>query len=223
LNRYDVVTLYSLKDIGYARRVFAEKGTLKPFTESQYFLSLALPSQELRSALCRLFDRKDILLNYVKAEGGPLAAMETQAEYVEPSASARPALQSIPGNLATAPVVVLFQNEDPVSVIIADKLLADISRTGVSCTVKGVSAEEYERALVRRDYGIAVGCVPGGVLSDQSERLRLSTMWFNDEINEPTRIESKQEFPLFSIKNYLLCKNKIEFLNDAIEGIFVKE
>jgi hypothetical protein len=223
LNRYDVVALYALKDIDYARRAFADKATLRPFTESRYFLSLALGSPDLRGALCRLFDRKDILANYVKAEGTPLAALETPVENPEPAAPTNPALNNIPGGLAAAPVVVLFQSDDPVSVVVADKLLADISRAGISCTVKGVSTEEYEKALVRRDYGIAVGCVPGSVLTDQSERLRLSTMWFNDETNESARIESKQEFPLFSIKTYLLCKEKVEFLNDAVEGIYLKE
>ena len=51
----------------------------------------------------------------------------------------------------------------------------------------------------------------------------MSTMWFSDEVNERTRIEGKQEFPLFSIKTYLLYKNKIGFFNDAIEGVYIKE
>jgi hypothetical protein len=224
LNRYDVMELYSIKDMDYARRGFSDKASLRFFSENRYFLSLALGSVDLRGTLCRLFDRKDMLANYVKAEGSVLLSLETQENNAEAAAiTASPALTSIPSGLTAAPIVILSQNDDPISVIIADKLLADISRVGISCTVKCVSQEEYEKTLVKREYGIAVGCVPGSVLTDQSERLRVSTMWFNDEMSEPARIDAKFEYPLFSIKTYLLCKNKIDFLNDAIEGIYLKE
>jgi hypothetical protein len=119
--------------------------------------------------------------------------------------------------------VVLFRSDDPIAGVIADKLLADISRAGLSCTVKGVSVEEYEKNLIKRDYGIAVGYVPGTVMQDQCERLRMATLWFSDEAIERKRIDEHYEFPLFSIKAYLLYKNKIGFLNDAIEGMYVKE
>ncbi len=221
LNRYDVMEIFSLKDADYARRSFIDKAALIGFSETRYFLSIAVQSTELRAALCRLFDRKDMLLNYVKAEGAALSAIESSEENIE--AAPTPVLSSIPPMLSAAPVIVVFRSDDPVSAIIADKLLADISRAGLSCTVKGVAVEDYEKTLIKRDYGIAVGSVPGSILRDPSERLRMATMWFNDETNERTRIDQKQEFPLFSIKTYLLCKNKIGFLNDAIEGVHIKE
>jgi hypothetical protein len=224
LNRYDVMELYSIKDIDYARRSFSDKAVLAEAAESRYFLSLALQSVDLRSALCKLFDRKEILANYVKAEGAPLTSIES----TEPPPEAAtlptpPTLATIPGSLAGAPIVVLFRNDDPISAVIGDKLLADISRAGLTCTVKGVAADEYEKSLIKKDYAIAVGSVPGSILKDQSERLRMATMWFGDETNERARIDQKMELPLFSIKIYFLSKNKVCFLNNAIEGMYVRE
>jgi hypothetical protein len=223
MNRYDAMALYSIKDIDYARRMFSDKALLRVFAENRYFLSLSLQNADLRGALCRLFDRKDILANYVKAEGSALSSIETPDPISESGPSAAAVLTSFPSALAASPIVVLFRSDDPIACVIADKLLADISHAGLSCTVKGVSGEEYEKNLIKRDYGIAVGFVPGTIMQDQSERLRMATLWFGDELNERKRIDEQLEFPLFSIKTYLLYKNKIGFLNDAIEGIFVKE
>jgi hypothetical protein len=223
LNRYDVMEIYSIKDADYARRSFSDKATLISFAECRYFLSLAFQSPELRIALCRLFDRKDMLVNYVKAEGSALSSVESTEENIDALTPPAPVLANIPSSLAVIPITVLFRNDDPVSAIIADKLLADISRAGMNCTVKGTAAEEYEKALVKKDYGIAVGSVPASIVRDQSERLRMAAIWFNDETNERTRIDQKLEFPLFSIKTYLLCKNKIGFLNNTIESMYVKE
>jgi hypothetical protein len=163
-----------------------------------------------------------MLANYVNAEGTPVSWIES-AEETPDAAPPSPVLSSIPPSLSAAPIIVVFRSDDPISAIIADKLLADISRAGLTCTVKGMSTEDYEKALIKRDYGIVVASVPGSILRDQSERLRMATIWFSDESNERARIDQKQEFPLFSIKTYLLCKNKIGFLNNMIEGVYVKE
>jgi hypothetical protein len=48
-------------------------------------------------------------------------------------------------------------------------------------------------------------------------------MWFNDAGNEQARIAECREIPLFWVKEYLLCKKKISFAGDVLEGIFVKE
>jgi hypothetical protein len=223
MNRYDAMALYSIKDIDYARRMFSDKAILRVFAENRYFLSISLQNADLRGTLCRLFDRRDILANYVKAEGSALPSIETPEENAESSLPSAPILTSIPSSLAASPIVVLFRSDDPIAGVIADKLLADISRAGLSCTVRGVSVEEYEKNLIKRDYGIAVGYVPGTIMQDQSERLRMATLWYSDEAIERKRIDEHYEFPLFSIKTYLLYKNKIGFLNDAIEGMYVKE
>jgi hypothetical protein len=122
---------------------------------------------------------------------------------------------------AAAPITILIGNEDPIARIIGDKLLSDISRAGLACSLKSVPIQEYEKSLVKRDFGCAVGCAPKNITGDVSERLRLSSMWFNDEMNESARIENLQEIPLFSVKTYLLYSKKMGLLNGVITEMFV--
>jgi hypothetical protein len=223
LNRYDIMVVFFQKDIEYGRRSFADKAFLKPCPGKRYFLSLGLQSADQRSALVKLFDRKDMLTNYVKAEGSVLTTVESPEQPPEVSVPISPVLSVAPSGFGSNPIIVLSRSDDPVSVIIADKLLADLTRAGLFCTIKSLSLEDYEKALIKREFGIAVGFVPESITKDQSERLRMATMWFADESNERSRIDTKQEFPLFSITTYLLCKNKIAFVNDAVEGVYCKE
>jgi hypothetical protein len=220
MNRYDAMVLFSTKDVDYARREFSGKSQLMGISEDRYFLALAIQLIDMRQFLNRLVDRKDILANFVKADGSVLSCIETDGDTIAGTAS--PAL--LAGAPAqAAPVIVLFRTGDAVSILIAEKLLADLSRAGIPCTMKRASDDEYEKALVSRDYGVAVGFMPKTVLTDHGERLRMATLWFNDETNERGRLDSLREIPLFSVKTYLLYKNKLAFQGDKLEGIFVKE
>lgn len=225
MRRLDAMTLFSVKDLDYARRMAPDKSNLSAFSADRYFLSLASPSADVRHFVNKIIDKKDILDNYVKAEGTPLQSIET--ENADPENPA-PAAQPLKSTLTTAPpasavISILFPSDDPVSQLIAEKLLADLSHAGLSCAMKGSAWEDYEKALVRRDYGIAVGWAPASIVFDESERLRLGTMWFNDEYREQARIDSAQEIPLFSIKTYLLSSKKVFFTENGLAGIFVKE
>jgi hypothetical protein len=225
LHRYDMMTIFSQKDLDYARRMAPEKSNMSLFSADRYFLSLAMPSAEVRQFVNRMIDKKDMLDNYIKAEGSPLKYVESEDSSGGNSA---PAVATGKNSLTIAPpasaaLSILFHNDDPVSTLIAEKLLADLSHAGLLCIMKSSSGEDYERALIRRDYGIAIGWAPESITSDPSERLRLGTMWFNDEYKEQVRIDNAQEIPLFSIKTYLLYAKKIFFTENGLPGIFVKE
>ncbi len=225
LHRYDMMTIFFQKDLDYARHMAPDKSKLSVFSEDRYFLSLAMPSVEIRRFINRMIDKKDMLDNYIKAEGSSLKYVEfedSSAGNSPPAApSAKNSLSIAP--TSTTPISILFRKDDPVSTLIAEKLVADLSHAGLSCVMKSSSGEDYERALVRRDYGIAIGWAPESIISDPSERLRLGTMWFNDEYKEQVRIDNAQEIPLFSIKTYLLSSKKIFFTENGLAGMFVKE
>jgi len=223
LNRYTAIVLFSKKDLEYARRIATDKSEIMVFSENRYFLSIALQSEGLRHWLGRSIDRKDILSNAIKAEGAPLDALEpsdsTDISALSPPAPAPAAGAPVFG----APVIILFCNDDPVSQIIGNKLLADLSRRGITCTLKGLSTEEYEKSLLKKDYGVAVGWTPQSVLTDQNERLRVAAMWFSDELNERARIDSMRELPLFSVTAYLLHNKKLVINKDDVTGMFLQE
>jgi hypothetical protein len=221
LNRYDATTIVSLKDIDYARQKAADKASLIVLSEDRYFLSCGITAKDIRVFAKKLVDPKDILASFVKADGVAISLLESESGAVaapdqSPGQPTIPMAVPLPG-----PISVLYRSEDPVSVIIAEKILADFTRSGLLCVLKGVSAEGYEASLVRKDYGIAVGWVDKSVITDPTERLRLASMWFNDNTDEHARIDDAREFPLFSVKQYLLYKKKIQFAGDVLEGIFV--
>ena len=227
LKRYDAMTLFSLKDLDYARRTASDKSGIMVFSEDRYFIAVALQSPQIREFLRRIIDAKDMLANSIKAEGRPLVAIESEADTNSGPKQRDAAQQTLAGAPAAAafaaPLTILLCNEDPLSLIIADKLLSDLSRVGLACSLKSAPKEEYEKSLVKKDYGCAIGSVPSSVLCDPSERLRMNTLWFNDETSETARIQAQGEIPLFSIKTYLLYSNKIGLYNDAVTGIFRRE
>jgi hypothetical protein len=224
MNRYDAIELFFTNDLEYARRSVSDKADMTVISENRYFISIAAQNPDIRKFLRRIVDKKDILNNSVKADGATVSAIETNDNEQGLDGHTRDSMQATLTNVPTtiSPLVILSCSDDPVSVIIGDKLLADISRAGLSCTLKCVPSGLYEKSLVKRDYGLALGSAPKEVLFDASERLRIATIWFNDETDEHARIDSMQEIPLFSIKTYLLYKKKIGLATEGISGIFVK-
>jgi hypothetical protein len=223
LNRYDAITIVSLKDLDYARQKAADKASIIALSEDRYFLSCAIAARDIRVFARKLVDPRDILANFVKADGAAISQLESESVAVpaQDQASGQPVLPMavpLPG-----PLSILYRSDDPVSVIIAEKILADFTRAGLLCLLKGVSAEGYEASLVRKDFGIAVGWIDKSVTTDPAERLRLASMWFNDNTDEHARIDDVREIPLFSVKQYLLCKKKIQFAGDVLEGIFISD
>lgn len=221
LNRYDAITIVSQKDIDYARQKAADKSSLIVLSEDRYFLSCAIPSRDVRIFARKLVDPRDILANFVKADGVVIPLVETESGV--PSVADPGTGQSFPQGAPAlpSPLSVLYRSDDPVSAVIAEKILADFTRAGLLCVLKGVAAEGYEASLVRKDYGFAVGWVDKSVVTDPAERLRLASMWFSDMSDEHARIDDSREIPLFSVKQYLLCKKKIQFAGDVLEGIFI--
>lgn len=222
LNRYDATTLFSAKDLEFARKKAADKADLIALSESRYFISCGIASKELRAACKKLIAAREILSEFVKADGNVLSCLESDAQDdIAGNANTSTQLQSMPSTAAI--IVILYRIDDPVSKILAEKILADLSRAGLQCSLKGTSCEEYEASLVRKDFGIAIGWVEKSIVSDASEKLRLASMWFSDNTDEKARLDDVREIPLFSVKNYLLCKKKISFFNNVFEGMFVSE
>ena len=223
LNRYDAITIVSLKDLDYARQKAADKAFLITLSEDRYFLSCTIAAKDIRVFARKLIDARDILANFVKADGTAISQLESEsvAAPIQDQALGQPVLPM--GVPLPGPLSILYRSDDPVSVIIAEKVLADFTRAGLLCVLKGVSTEGYEASLVRKDYGIAVGWIDKSVITDPAERLRLASMWFNDNTDEHACIDDVREIPLFSVKQYLLCKKKIQFAGDVLEGIFVSD
>jgi hypothetical protein len=219
LNRYDAVMLHSAKDLDFARHKAPEQSALAVFSEDRYFLSCGLDNPAARLAVRNAINPREILTNFVKAEGTVLVALESD------NAASAPAVAGDKGQVPAAAqqISVLYRSDDPVSAIIAEKVVADLTRSGMSAALKPAAQKDYELSLVRRDYGLAVGWVPSSVVSDESDKLRLSTMWFSGAVDESSRIADSREIPLFSVKEYLLCRKKVGFAGDVVQGVFVAE
>ncbi|HMD68480.1 MAG TPA: ABC transporter substrate-binding protein [Chitinivibrionales bacterium] len=220
LNRYDAVMLHSAKDLDFARHKAPEQSVLAVFSEDRYFISCNLDNPAARQAVRNAINPREILANFVKAEGTVLFTLETDNTVSAPPVAGDKG--QVPA-AAAQQIPVLYRSDDPVSAIIAEKVVADLTRSGLSAALKASAQKEYEVSLVRRDYGLAVGWVPSSVVSDESEKLRLATMWFSGAVDESGRIADNRELPLFSVKEYLLCRKKIGFAGDVVQGVFVTD
>lgn len=215
LKKYDAIELNMINDLSYARTNLSKNSKLEIFGHDRYFISFNVKEQKARHYLSSLVNTQEILKNFVKAEGECIAAIEN---------AGAGAMQIPPGAMHPGliqPVKVLFRKDDPISKIIAEKLIADFAKGNIPCNLSACSMQEYEKALVTRNFGCAVGWVPDEILSERSEKIRLATMWFTDILDEKVRMDSFMELPLFSINRYLLLRTNIGMPSNKIQNLFV--
>lgn len=216
LGRYDAVMLWSAKDIDYGRRMLMKNSTCSLVGRDRYFVACALEDPAARALVRSALSGKELLDNFVKAEGALIPAVESDRASESPQ-------QETAGPSIAGPVTILFRKDDAVSKIIAERLLAAMSRAGVQGSLAAGGGKEYENALVNHGYACAVGWAPESVLADTSEKLRLASIFFNDEPDEDRRIRENREIPLFSIDWYLLAKNRIGLYKGKFSGLYVKQ
>jgi hypothetical protein len=219
LGRYDGVLLWSAPDIEYGRRTLMKNSTCSLVGRDRYFVACALEDPAARAFVRSALSGRELLSNYVKAEGAPISAVESDS-VPEPAEASVP---SAPRPPAGGPVTILFRNDDPVSKIIAERLLAALARAGAQGSLAGADERRYEEALVSRSYACAVGWAPEAVVFDKSEKLRLAAIFFGDEPDEGKRLREHREIPLFSTDWYLLAKNKVGLYKGKLSGIHVRQ
>ncbi len=213
LNKYDAVVLTSLSDIEYARGNLAQKTTLIRIPQDRYFLAVCKSS--LGRVLREQVDASDLLKNFVKAEGNLISALETDSLLDIEHTSEVSEISGLEQQR------ILFRKDDPVSKIIAERILACLSRVKVPCTLIPADQLEYERMLVSKGYDCAVGWVTEKITVSKSEKLRAAAMWFDDQEQESIRLAEIKEIPLFSVNKYLLVKNGIGLYRGNVSGIYL--
>jgi hypothetical protein len=216
LGRYDGVLLWSASDLEYARRNLVKNGWCSLVGSDRYFVACAPQDSAARAFIASMISGADLLRNFVKAEGAPITAIESDSgapRALPPAAMAAPA----------EPVTILFRKDDAVSKIVAERLLAAVTRVGAKGTLVAADEKAYESALAGRAFGCAVGWVPETVLIDKSEKLRLATMFFSDEADEAKRISGNREIPLFSVDWYLLAKERVGLYKGRFNALYVKQ
>lgn len=218
LDRIQAAVLTSAEDLEYARTKLADRSRLLELTEDRYFLALRNLRPELRRYLASRIDRAALLNTAAKAEGEVIQAVESEG----PMAPGPPPSWRGDAPIADKPVRIVYRTDDPVSVRIAEKLLAMLAPAGLTCKLIGGEATRYERALVAGDYDLAVGWMSAKVVRDEARKLRLATIWFDGVRDEARRIAEGRELPLFTVKHYLLCKPDLAFTGGSIAGMYLR-
>ncbi len=215
LKKYDCMLLTFKEDVEYARRSLCGDSRLVPLEPERYFLSVNSPDIGARRWLCGRVNAAQMLSSSVRAEGKVIGALESDAPVVaQPPAEGEPP--------PAEEVTILHRAGDPVSSRIAQRLLADLSQARVAAQTRAAGATEYEAALLDGGYTIAVGWVGAAVVRDRAEQLRLATIWFDDDTDENARLAQAREVPLFEIRRYALCRNRIDFAGDSLADMFVQ-
>ncbi|MBD3394242.1 MAG: hypothetical protein GF418_01320 [Chitinivibrionales bacterium] len=217
LNRYDMLTLTYGEEVDYARRKLLNGSALGTYSTDRYFISLGLPSAGKRRAVAGRLFPAEILRGIPKSDARVIAAIETEAGEPAPAVSPEITEPVQPGN---GPLRIVFQRRDPLSVRIAEKVLAHLGQHGLSCRLVPLDPTPYERALYGREYDLAVGWAPKEILDNEQEKLRLASIWFDDILDEPRRIREAREIPLFAITRHLLCKDYVSFWKGRIAGVY---
>jgi hypothetical protein len=215
LNKYDALLCNSLNDINYIRTTLAARADLHKVATERYFIACRIPDQQLRSVVRSIVNPDALLRNYLKVEGEVIKSVGSETVN-EQSVQAGPKVSSGYGA-----VKILFRSDDQVSKSVAEKLLADCSAKGIAASLDGREQSGYERGLVSGDYNCAVGWVAGSVVSSNNEKLRLASMWFENDINEDQRINDFKEIPLFSVNTYLCCRKNVRLYRDELRGLYL--
>ncbi|MFW6253400.1 MAG: hypothetical protein ACOC41_00575 [Chitinivibrionales bacterium] len=216
LNKYDMMILTYVKDLNYARRSLPSS-SLFPYAQSRYFLSVAHPDYQVRRYLQAIIDADDILAGTARVEGSVIRGIADTTLVVS-----RPEPNAADAQYINEPLNIIYRSDDPFSVSIAEKILADLAQSDIPSSLKGLKATDYEKALINSSYDIAIGWVSQKVVNDQSEQLRLATMWFRDHTDEAHRYEQGWEIPLFSITRYVLCKPEIHFADNRLTEMYIQ-
>ncbi len=216
LNKYDGLICNSLNDINYIRTTLAARADLHKIASERYFIACRIPDQQLRSVVRSIVKPDALLRNYLKVEGEVIKSVGTDTISVQ---SLQAGAKASGGYGA---VKILFRSDDQVSKSIAEKFLADCSAKGISASLDGRDQSGYERCLVSGEYNCAVGWVAGSVLSSNNEKLRLASMWFENDLNEEQRIADSREIPLFSVNTYLCCRKNVRLYRDELRGMYLQ-
>jgi hypothetical protein len=217
LKKYDAVVLTAKDDITYARNRLSAGSRLSPYSQERYFLSIAAADAQLRAAIGAVVDGADMLTNHVRAHGRVLGALELDGVEGNQVAEVAP-----PSVALRQPLRIVYRLDDTVSVLIAQRLLAELSAHSLRCEMRGATMGGYERALVERSFDVAVGWVSQRVVDEQCERLRLATMWFDGMADESARVANHWEVPLFAVERFLLHRETIGFWHDRFEHIYIE-
>ena len=219
LKKYDAITLTAQSDVSYAQSTLEKLATLQVISNDRYFIACAVEDEAVRrfiAAHCSSGD--DLLRLSVKGSGKPIAMIGTDSAALQTDFG--DGGSTFPPAVSPEPLRILFRKDDAVSCVVAEKLLADLSTAGMRCVLTGEGATEYERVLVERNYGCAVGWVPREVLADEAERLRMATLWFQDNGDENDRIAKHAEIPLFAIDRYLLLRRPAGLFHGRVDGLY---
>lgn len=215
LNQYDVMALWAASDLDYARRNLSASSNLTPFANDRYFLALRLDPMEARRTVWAGVAPLD-LFKAANTEGRPISFIETDDSIPLPRSNGPF------GGTGKDPVGILFRADDPVSEKIAERLLAQLAKTGLRGVLNKQGESGYQSALAGTFHGIVVGWVPASILSDKTEQLRLASIWFDDILDEKIRIEEMREIPLFSVSTYLLSKKAVAIASGDLARTYVK-
>ena len=214
LNRYDILVLWRADDCDYARRNLSASATLIPYDEDRYFVRLAGDSLT-RVGLSGIINRDEIMSSSIKADVRPIDRIES--DQIGGAAATRFATG------ARLNGTIIYDDGDAASRSIAEKIALSATRSGHTLTARGLNGMALERALLNHTYAVCVGYINGDVLTDRSEQNYLAARWFDGTTDEAQRIASVQQVALCAVKRYLLCKKKVAFFNEQLQGIYIQK
>ncbi|MDG5814610.1 hypothetical protein QA601_05955 [Chitinispirillales bacterium ANBcel5] len=215
LGRFDAMILSSTDDIEYVQRNLNDNSELKKLSSDRYFVACRLPDLAARRFVAGVIQPQSLLSDFLKYEGETIQSVVIDTmDFDVASAPVSSMMPSI-----DKPLRILYTNEDPASIKIAEKLLADLTNSGIRSVLNGVGRRKYELALVNKDYDLAIGWAPESVTEDKAQQLRLSTIWFDGYDNPIERVKEFREIPLFKVHNYFLAKEDISLHEGRPAGI----
>jgi hypothetical protein len=216
--KYDATTLFFSRDIIAARSALSDQSDMRLMSQNRYFLSIANYSREIRKLIGTLAGSRDSIVSFVNIEGVPLSTIEADSSVVV----AAPDLSGAALPKSVAPLAVAFRSDDPVSTLISQRICTAIAHTGIKCIPRPYTAENFERALVRRDCAIVIGWTTNAIVNNPVDKLRLASCWFSGQTDETARIAECLEIPLFSVNEYLLYKKSIGFMDGKLESMYIR-
>lgn len=216
LRKYDAVVLTFQNDLAYARSTLEKQAETILISRERYFISCAMENREARRYLSSKVNAVDLLQNTVKADGNVIYSVLSDSAVAPVAEEGKPSLP------AGQHYRILFRKDDAVSRKIAEKLLADLSGSGIKSSLVAADLTDYERLLVDRKYDCAVGWTSERVVSDTGEQLRLASVYFRDILSGAERIAEYHEIPLFKVNRYMLIRKPAGLYRGSVAGIYSK-
>lgn len=211
----DGILLYQQENIALVKRRFSSL-ELFEVDRRAYFIGMNKISDDFRGALTKTLSPVSIALG-VTTPTTPISSLQTGLLDTVSREESEKSYEM------PTEVKLLLDPTDAIALETARNITTLLRKAGIKVTRMATSYEEYQYALVAKEYDIVIGAVSHKLAQTELGQLYIARYWFRSLKNEEMRLRENYEIPLFTVPVYLALKDGIKVPEENLRAIYKKQ